>query len=206
MNREEVNAIIAEMERLGESKSFTEAERMRLQEVFTDGTLSKDICWLGWTEYKDKDGKTHYTKSFSDKEWKVMEQICNERINAAKERIVGFYENFSLEKLSEEINKEIMCWRKVDAKSTEWERMKKHAQNSVAKVENGRLNLESGYPSYDCVVVRENDWYSGSIKIKKTDYGYEAEVRVPMAGGMSCRVPKDEIFKYIKEWTRYIVS
>ena len=200
------SAIIDEMKSIGEDILFTNGERNRLQKVFTQGTLSKTICWIGWVEYKDHDGKTHYTGNFSDEVMDLMVEICTERINAAKQRLDEMYKDFSLQKCADFINKQISVLKKVEYNSTEWERIKNNAIGCKADVENGKLNLEGNRPSYDCIVIRQESWYIGSIIVKKAEYGYTAECRCPLAGMSRCFVAKDELFKYLKEKIVYILS
>ena len=194
------------MERIGERREFNNEERQRLQTVFTEGKLSEDICWLGWTEYKDNNGKTRYTSSFSGEVLELMFQMCRERIEKRKQQCEKLYNDFSLQKCADIVNEEINFWRTCDARSIEWQRTKKHALYSVSGVENGKCNFEGNSPTYECIIIRERNFYSGMIKVSKTENGYWVECRAPLAGGRRYKTPKDEIYKSLKEETRYILG
>lgn len=53
------------LQTLGEEIGFTDEERKRLQSVFKDGTLDKEICYAGWVRFFDDKGELHYTDNFS---------------------------------------------------------------------------------------------------------------------------------------------
>ncbi len=129
------NQLIKRMEDLGEERTYTEAERNKLQSVFKEGNLSKSICWAGWVEYKDNNGETHYTQYFSNEVENLMEQLCNERIANVEQSLKALYEDFSLEKCVQYINAYIKEIANMEVNSYEWQRLIKNASKSVAYVE-----------------------------------------------------------------------
>lgn len=195
------NQLIKRIENLGEERTYTEAERKRLQNVFKDGKLSKSICWAGWVEYTDNKGKTHYTKYFSNEVENLMEQLCNERIANVEQSLKVLYEDFTLEKCAQYINEYIKEISNMEAKSVEWQRLKKNAYQSCASVENGKLNKENGN-NYDCIVIRHRNFYAGSMIINKTENGYKIEERVPLCGECNYQTDIYGLFKCLKQFTR----
>ena len=206
LTKQETKTIQNRMENLGEELSFTTDERKRLQAVFTDGTLSKNICWIGWVEYKDNNGKTHYTDTFSPIVGETMRVICEERIKNVEQSLEALYENYSLNSVTKYINDYIKELSKKEAHSIEWERLVKHASQSIASVENGKLNREDKTQPYDCIVVKQRGFYIGSLKINKQQNGYRIECRVPLGGDCSYTCDKSALFKELKNNIQYMLS
>lgn len=187
------------LEELGEDILFTDEERARLQAVFDRGTLSKNICWALWVEYKDKDGKTGYTGNFSTKELECMKQICEERIAKTEEQAERFYNDFSLQNVADYFNQYFKELEKNTYCSNEWVRIRKNAKDMIADVENGKCGFEDNYPAYDCVIMRHRGFYSHMFKVEKTYNGYRLDTRSPLCGSCRFECGKDKIFKYMKQ-------
>ena len=193
------------LELLGEEITFTNEERKRLQSVFKDGTLDTDICHAGWVRFFDSKGETHYTNNFSKAVTDCMIQIVTERIEKVEKEMEQLYENFSLQQVADYLNRLFKEYANTTWNSDEWRRMRKHVSQSKANVENGKCNYEgSETPSYNCVVVRENNYYSWLVKIERTQSGYTIESKAPLCGGTRFMCDKYEIFKRLKETLKYM--
>ena len=206
MNKEKVKEIFDELKRIGEEKTFSETEIERMQTFFKAGKLSKTICWLGWAKYYDDKGDFHYTENFPKEVEDIMTEIYYERIKSVKSKTEDLYNNFSLQQCADFLNKEFKKMAKFEPHSKEYEQMVKTAKESVADVEIGKLVREGNIPTYESIIVRTNGWYSGQIIIKKSVKGYYAECKAPLAGGMCCEIPQDEIFRYLKHIAKYLCS
>lgn len=188
---------------LGEETNFTDEERKRLQSVFKDGTLKGDICKAGWVCFVDSKGETHYTDNFSQAVTDCMIQIATERIENVEKEMEQLYEDFSLQAVADYLNKVFKEYTKTTWNSEEWRRIRKHASNAKADVEVGKCNYESSNTTaYECVVIRENDYYSALLKIKKNKNGYEIERRAPLCGTTWRECDKYGIFNVLKKLTQ----
>ena len=188
------------LQTLGEETNFTDDERKRLQSVFKEGTLEGDICRAGWVCFVDSKGKTHYTDNFSKAVTDCMVQIVTERIERGEREAEQLYDNFSLQAVADYLNKVFKEYAKTTWNSEEWRIIRKHASNAKADVEVGKCNYESSKtPDYECVVIRENDYYSALLKIEKNENGYEIERRAPLCGTTWRECDKYGLFKALKE-------
>lgn len=188
---------------LGEEITFTNEERKRLQSVFNEGTLDGDICHAGWVRFVDNKGETHYTGNFSKAVTDCMVQIVTERIENVEKEMEQLYDNFSLQAVANYLNKVFKEYAKTTWNSEEWRRIRKHASNAKADVEVGKCNYESSKTAdYECVVIRENDYYSALLKIEKNENGYEIERRAPLCGTTWRKCDKYGIFNVLKELTQ----
>ena len=188
---------------LGEEITFTNEERKRLQNVFKDGTLDTDICQAGWVRFFDSKGKFHYTDNFSKAVTDCMVQIVTERIENVEKEMEQLYEDFSLQAIADYLNKIFKEYAKTTWNSEEWRRIRKHASNAKADVEVGKCNYESSKTTdYECVVIREKDYYSALLKIEKNENGYEIERRAPLCGTTWRKCDKYGVFNVLKELTQ----
>jgi hypothetical protein len=113
------------------------------------------------------------------------------------------YEDFSLQAVANYLNKVFNEYTKTLWNSEEWRRIRKHASNAKAAVEVGKCNYESSKTTdYECVVIRENDYYSALLKIEKNENGYEIERRAPLCGTTWRVCDKYGIFSALKELTQ----
>ena len=191
------------LQSLGEEITFTNEERKRLQTVFKEGTLDADICHAGWVRFVDSKGESHYTDNFSKAVTDYMIQIVTERIERVEKEAEQLYDNFSLQAVADYLNKVFKEYAKTTWNSEEWRRIRKHASNAKADVEVGKCNYESSKTTdYECVVIRENDYYSALLKIEKTENGYEIERRAPLCGTTWRVCDKYGIFNVLKELTQ----
>lgn len=188
---------------LGEAITFTNEERKRLQSVFTEGTLDEGICQAGWVRFFDSKGKSHYTGNFSKAVTDSMIQIATERIEKIEKEMEQLYDNFSLQAVADYLNKVFKEYASVISDSQEWRRISKKASIAKADVEVGKCNYESSKtPEYECVVIRENDYYSALLKIEKNENGYEIEKRAILCGTTWIKCDKYGIFNVLKELTQ----
>lgn len=189
---------------LGEEIDFTNEERERLQSVFEDGTLDENICHAGWVRYVDKNGEPHYTNNFSKTVTDCMIQIVTERIERVEKEAEQLYEKFTLQAVADYLNRVFKEYANTTWNSDEWRKMRKHVSQSKADVECGKCNYEDKTPSYDCVVVRENNHYSWLVKIEKTQSGYTIEAKSPLCGSTRFMSNMYEIFKDLKEIVKFM--
>lgn len=197
---ENIQKLNERLESLGEETNFNDVERTRLQRVFKDGKLDENICRAGWVRFVDNDGEPHYTSHFSQEVTDCMIQIVKERIEKVEREAEQLYENFSLQLVADYLNNLFKEFVNTTWNSDEWRRIRKCASKSKADVECGKCNYEGVSPSYNCVVVRENDYYSWLVKIEKDDCnGYIIETKGILCGSTRFKCDKTEIFKHLKE-------
>lgn len=188
---------------LGEEITFTNEERKRLQSVFTEGTLDKEICQAGWVRFFDSKGESHYTDNFSKAVTDCMIQIVTERIEKVEKEMEQLYDDFTLQAVADYLNNVFNEYTKTLWNSEEWRSIRKHASSAKADVEAGKCNYESSKtPNYECVVIRENGYYSALLKIEKNKNGYEIERRAPLCGTTWRKCDKYGIFNVLKQLTQ----